>query len=320
MKNNTKKAYRIRNWKEYNAALVNRGSLTLWISNEATSSWYNDVLSGGRGASDHYSDVAIECVLMLQQVFHLPLRATQGLCQSVLALMAVELETPNYTTLCRRRGDLEVQLRATAPKKGLKKGESLHVLVDSTGMKVFGEGEWKVRQHGYCYRRTWRKLHLAIDGASQQILATMVTDASVSDDDVLDDLLDQLDVDIECVIADGAYDKKKCYTSITNAGARAIIPPRRGAKIWQHGNKKSERHDRDENLRGVRKKGRAGWKRSSGYHERSLAETAMYRMKQIFSNKLTARGFDSQCVEAFLRCAALNRMTNLGMPDSYVVG
>jgi hypothetical protein len=316
MKNRTKKSYRIRNWREYNQALANRGSLTVWIDASATEAWYNDVLSGGRGASKRYSDKAIECVLMIQQVFHLPLRATQGLVRSILAMMKLEIETPNYTTLCRRRKDLGVRLRAMPQNKG----ESLHLLVDSTGLKLYGEGEWKVRQHGYSYRRTWRKVHLGINGCSREIVAALVTDASVSDDSALDDLLGQVDDPIDRVIADGAYDTKKCYQLISMAGAQAIIPPRRGARIWQHGNSKNERLDRDENLRGVRNKGRSGWKQSSGYHERSLAETAMFRLKQIFSNKLTARRFDSQCVEVFLRCAALNTMTRLGMPDSYALG
>ena len=315
MKKPAKKTYRIRNWSEYNKGLVKRGSLTIWISEDAAEGWYNQELSGGRGASDIYSDAAILCVLTLKEVYHQPLRQAQGLTRSILDLMGLQqLDVPNYTTLCRRRTRLPIALGATP------RGEAIDIVVDSTGLKIYGEGEWKVRQHGPSKRRTWRKMHLGIDPATHEIVAAMVTTNDVSDGEVLKDLLDQPEDEIARVMADGAYDTRDCYDAINDIDAWAIIPPRRGAKIWQHGNSRKERLDRDENLCGVRKKGRAGWKRDSGYHQRSLAETGMFRFKTIFGDKLGARVFESQSAEVFIKCAALNTMARLGLPESRAVG
>lgn len=312
MKKSTRKSYRVRNWREYNAALVNRGSLTLWISEDVVSAWTTAGLSGRRGSSDYYSDLAIECALTLRAVYHLPLRQTEGLLGSIVELMGVEIDIPDHSTLSRRARRLSISLASSAAR------EARDVVVDSTGLKVYGEGEWKVRQHGYSKRRTWRKLHLGIDGG--EIVAAEMTSNDVGDSEVFASLLEQIDGEIASVSGDGAYDARDVYAAIEKRGARAVIPPQRGAVIWQHGNSKSPPHPRDENLRAIRTKGRKRWKIESGYHRRSLAETMMFRMKTIFGPRLLGRLFETQCTEAFIRCAALNRMTRLGMPESYVVG
>lgn len=319
MKKSTKAQYCIRNWREYNQALVNRGSLTLWVSDDVISAWLTAELTGEPGASNYYSDVAITCMLTLQAVYHLKLRQTEGLMCSIFELLELAVDVPDHTTLCRRRKHLGISLGASMPS------EPRHIVIDSTGLKVYGEGEWKVRQHGYTKRRTWRKLHLGVDEATHELAAALVTTNDVSDDDGFSEILDQVDGEITQISADGAYDKRKVYTEINDRNdrsttkTRAVIPPMRGAKIWKHGNTKGHRLDRDENLRSIRKNGRAEWKRQSGYHRRSIAETAMYRFKTIFGDKLGARLFESQCTEAFIKCAALNIMTRLGMPDSYAV-
>lgn len=313
-KKNTKRTYRIRNWKDYNTALVRRGSLTLWIDEGAIEAWVNHTRTGKRGAPQTYTDIAIVCMLTLKAVYTLALRSTQGLMQSVVKLLRVELAVPDYTTLCRRRKRLDVKLPRQA------RGEAIHVVVDSTGLKVYGEGEWKVRKHGYTKRRTWRKLHLAVDEASGEIKAVEVTTNSISDEDVLEDLLEQVEEEIEQVSGDGAYDKWKCYKAIGKRKAVAAIPPRRGARICQHGNSGKERLARDENIRRIREIGRKKWREEVGYHRRSLAETAIYRIKTIFGDKLSARELEAQACDMLIRCGALNRMTQLGMPDSYVVG
>lgn len=253
-------------------------------------------------------------MLTLKSVYNLALRSTEGLMRSVVKLLRVELPVPNYTTLCRRSKVLDVKL----PYQG--KSKSLHIVVDSTGLKVHGEGEWKVRQHGYTKRRTWRKLHLAVDESSGQIEAVVVSANSIDDGDVLGDLLDQVGEEIKQVSADGLYDKSKCYKVIGKRNAVAAIPPRRGARIWQHRNSGKKPLARDENLRRIRKVGRKRWKRKVGYHRRSLAETTFYRIKTIFGDRLSARGFKAQTCEMLIKCTALNRMTQVGMPDSYVVG
>jgi hypothetical protein len=183
--------------------------------------------------------------------------------------------------------------------------------------KVYGEGEWKVRQHGYSKRRTWRKLHLAIDAATQQIVSVTVTTNDFADCEILPELLENTPPPVASVAADGSYDARACYEAIRQKGARAIIPPRKGARIWVHGNCKAQRLDRDQNLRAIRKGGRKRWKEQAGYHRRSLAETGMFRLKRRFSERLSARVFDSQATELFVRCRVLNRMSALGMPQSY---
>jgi DDE family transposase len=176
-----------------------------------------------------------------------------------------------------------------------------------------------VRQHGYTRRRTWRKLHLGVDEATLEFAAVVVSTNSFKDSQLLPDLLEQVDDELSQVSADGAYDSRNCYDAIRERAARAAIPPQKRARIWQHGNTKAERLLRDENLREIRKKGRREWKRESGYHRRSLAETQVFRVKTIFGERVSARSFDGQAAQMLVRCAALNRMTHLGMPDSYAV-
>jgi hypothetical protein len=256
-------------------------------------------------------EAAIQCVLTLRAVSHLALRAAQGLAESVLALWQVSLSVPTYSTLSRRGARSEREL-ARLPSSG-----PVHLVLDSSGFKVYGEGEWKVRQHGWSKRRTWRKLHLAVDEATGEIVAAVASEAGLTDDDVVPDLVEQGDRPMEQVSADGAYDKRKVYEALEATGAKVTIPPRRDAKIWQHGNREGEPWQRDENLRAIRRRGRKRWKQEAGYHRRSLAETAIFRLKTIFGATLRARNFAQQATELFLRASALNRMTRLGMPESY---
>jgi hypothetical protein len=309
----TKNAYRVRNWDKYNQSLVRRGRLTLWIAEDMLSQWRNTESNGQRGANDYYSDLAIECILTLRVVYHLPLRQTEGLACSIMEMMHIELDVPDYTTLCRRAKRLGVRLEPSPSE------QARHIVIDSTGVKVYGEGEWKVRQHGASKRRTWRKVHLGVDVATQEIIAVEMTSNDVGDCEVLPTLLEQIDGEITAVGADGAYDTAEVYATIQQRGARSVIPPRRGAKIWHHGNQKGLPHPRDENLRHIRTHGRKHWKQQSEYHQRSLAETAVYRFKTIFGEKLSARLFESQCTEVFLKSRAVNIMTRLGMPESYVL-
>lgn len=316
--------YRTRNWSEYNRSLVQRGSLTLWFDEAALTGWFNTQHHGGRGAACTYSDVAIETALLCKAVYSLPLRAAQGLLESVVALLGVDLPVPHYSTVSRRQATLEVSLGQSV-SRAQGQGQPLHVVIDSTGCKIYGEGEWKVRQHGYSKRRTWRKLHLGVDEASGEIVAAVVTTNDVADSAVLEDVLEQIEAPIGQVSADGIYDKRVCYEALHDRQVRqgqplaTAIPPRRGARIRQHGNCKATPLARDENIRRVRQVGRAQWKEDSGYHRRSLAETTMFRLKSRFGARLSSRRFESQATEAFIRCAALNRMTQLGMPDSYAV-
>jgi hypothetical protein len=302
-----KQQYRIRNWQQYNKALVSRGSLTIWIDTRSLSTWLDCDCPLRRGRRRTYTDAAITCALLLRETYHLPLRSTQGLVRSVLRLMQVQLPSPHYSTLCRRARSLE--LSVAAPKK------ITHLVIDSSGLKVYGEGEWRVRTHGKAKRRTWRKLHISMDASTHQITSALITDKDLLDRNALADLLGQTEAQIEYVCADGAYDFEQCYRAIKHRQAKALIPPRSDAIVRG----KSPFEQRDENVRQIRKLGRKAWKRKSTYHRRSLVECAFFRLKTIFSERLRARRMDTQSAEAKLRCLAMNRMTKLGMPKSYPV-
>lgn len=307
-----KTTYRVRNWSEYNESLVQRGSLTLWISEDVMETWKPDG-PRQRGGQYEYSGMAIECLLTLRSVFHLTLRATEGFARSLFDLIGVDLPVPDYTTLCRRAKTLSV----TLPKQA--KG-ALHIAIDSTGLKIYGEGEWKVRQHGYSKRRTWRKLHLAVDVVSGELQAIVLSDASMDDAGAVPDLLEEITNPIEQADADGAYDKRKVYDEFAQREVERIaIPPRKDAQLWLEEDESDAPHPRNQNIRTIQEVGRKEWKRQSGYHQRSLSETAVFRFKIIFGNTLQARGLAQQVTEARIKAAALNRMTHLGMPDSYAV-
>jgi hypothetical protein len=308
-----KTLYRVKNWSEYDKALVQRGSITIWLSDDFEKNWQY-VGDKQRGSQFDYSVQAITIMLMMKNVFHLPNRATEGFVGSIFAMLGVHLPVPDHTTLSRRGKDLKVIL----PKKA---SGHINIVMDSTGLKVFGEGEWKVRTHGKSKRRTWRKLHIGADPKSGEIEAVALTENSVDDAKMAEPLLNQIDQPIDYFAADGSYDKRKVYDTLNLQPPQTIvlIPPRKNAHIWQHGNTHTERLKRDENLRTIRKSGRKAWKKNSGYHMRSLAETTVFRFKTIFGDRLSARLLETQTTQALICCAALNRMTHLGMPDSYKV-
>jgi len=310
-----KATYRVRNWAAYNDSLVQRGSLTVWISDEVLANWHPEPPTPRpRGGQMRYSDQAIECMLMLRAVFKLRYRQTEGFGQSVLDLLGAGVKAPDYSTLCKRSADLAIEL----PTR--RANEVKHIVVDSTGLKLYGEGEWKVRQHGYSKRRIWRKLHLSVDEATHEIQAVVLTEAGVDDAEAGCELVNDTPGPIGQISGDGSYDKRKFYETCTAREVeRIVVPPQRNARIWQHGNASKPPLPRDQNLRAIRRSGRKRWKQQSGYHRRSLAETAVFRFKTIFSNTLSSRTISRQITEARIKCAALNRMTRLGMPESYRV-
>jgi hypothetical protein len=284
-----------------------------WLSADFEKTWQY-VGEKQRGSQFDYSDQAITIMQTVKSVFHLPNRATEGFMLSIFEILGIGLSVPDHSTLSRRGKDLKVAL----PKK--VKGH-LDIVMDSTGLKIYGEGEWKVRTHGKSKRRTWRKLHIGVDPKSGEIQAVALTTNGISDDQMVEPLLRQVKQPIDRFAGDGSYDKRKVYDRLNKQApnAEVLIPPRKNARIWQHGNIKAERLRRDENLRSVRKMGRKAWKQTSGYHVRSLAETTMFRIKTIFGDHLSARLMETQVTQALIRCAALNRMTHLGMPESYKV-
>jgi hypothetical protein len=306
-----KPLYRVKNWSAYEKALVQRSSITFWLSDDFEEVW----LYAGekqRGSQFDYSEKAIEMMLTIKEVFHLTNRGVEGFVRSLFEMLNIHLRVPDHSTLSKRGKTLSVRL----PKKTNK---SLNLVLDSTGLKIYGEGEWKVRKHGYSKHRTWRKLHVGANPDNSEIQVVVLTENSISDDAVVKQMLEQIEQTLLSCAADGAYDKRRVY-EVLNAHSpevEILIPPRKNARIWQHGNSKEERLKRDENLRYIRKHGRQQWKKDSGYHIRSLAETIMFRLKIIFADKLSARLLETQTTQALIRCLALNRMTHLGMPESY---
>ncbi|QRR06800.1 IS5 family transposase [Burkholderia sp. MS455] len=303
-----KARYRVKNWPAYNAGLINRGNVTMWIDEAALAS----TLEAGptRGRPRLYSDALIQALLGIKTVFRLPLRALQGFAQSLRELAFATLPVPNYTTLSRRAQTHEVQLPVIGD------GEPIHLVVDSTGMKVYGEGEWKVRQHGYSKRRTWRKVHLGLDANTGQVRAALMTHQDVADGDVLAELLNQIPDDelLDVIGGDGAYDTKPCHAAIAARGATPSIPPREGAAHWPANT--SGAKWRNDAVDTTARLGRDEWKKGSGYHRRSLVENAMYRFKMLTGNHLWARRTDTQATEVAIRVGVLNRMADLARPQS----
>ena len=248
-------------------------------------------------------------MLVVKQIYGLTLRSCQGFIESQFKIMKLSSHVPNYSCVCRRQQT--VVLPALPQKK-----ESIHLVVDSTGLKIFGEGEWKVRQHGISKRRTWRKLHLAVDESTHEILMSVVTTNDFKDSQVFEDLIEPLEENIERVSADGAYDTFKIHEYLKEKGIDSAIPPQKNAKLKYPDQGEASPLIRDRHLLEIEEMGREEWKIAHQYHRRSLAETAMFRYKQIFGAQLKNRVFEHQATEAFIRCVALNKMTWLGRPHS----
>ena len=312
----SKVVYRVRNWPDYDAGLTQRGSLTVWFSPQAVEAWYYQG-PRQRGAQYTFSDVAIHTALTLRLMYHLPLRQTEGFVASIVALMGLAIRVPDHTTLSRRQADLTVAL-PTQPTD-----QPRHLVVDSTGLKGYGEGEWKVRQHGWGKRRTWRKLHLGVDEATGEIVAQTLTANRQDDAGQVEPLLEQVAAPIAAVGGDGAYDKRKVFEALAapdrGPPIRPIIPPRKDAKIQQHGNCNAEPLPRDETIRTIRSRGRRTWKKTNGYHRRSLVETQIGRYKQSLGDTLHARTLSHQQTETRVGCAILNRLLHLAKPESYPI-
>jgi hypothetical protein len=308
----SKAKYRIRNWKDYNRSLVQRGSITVWFSQDAVDKW-RAAPTGKRGRPSTYSDDAILTALLIRFVFHLPLRALEGFLSSLVLTLEISLQIPSYSQICRRAQLLGKNLER------LSKRKITDLVIDSTGLKVYGEGEWKARQHGYSKRRTWRKLHLAICPDSNEILFVKLTDNKTPDHKIYPQFIKHAPKTVKRTYGDGAYDRMICYCANYNHGSSAIIPPQRNGQ-YRAG---APDHLQGRNRSLLEIKGLGGdevarklWKKLKCYHRRSLAETGMYRFKILFGRDLKSRLFQGQQSEAYIKSKALNIMTGLGMPQS----
>ncbi len=312
-----KDKYRTRNWKEYNRSVVNRGSITFWFDENAIQKWYSIERTGKPGRPETYSDDAIRCGLMIRAVFRTALRFLQGFVDSIIRILELDLVCPHYSVFSRRAKGLHIAMR-----KLLKPGEKINVVFDSTGVKVFGEGEWKVRKHGYSKRRTWRKVHVGMCADSGQVLVSAVSSNNVTDEEAMILMMEALEgIPLGDVLGDGAYDTIDCREAIYDRGGKQIIPPDKNAKL-QKGKPFPCLEERDEAIRRIQnlgEEGRAKWKQEIGYHRRSRVETLMFRYKTILGDRLASRREATQATEVAIKLDVLNRMTEFGRPKSYKV-
>jgi len=268
--------YRIRNWREYNRALINRGRLTVWFDERAVAAWRHTAPAMGPGAPRLYADLAIECALVFKAMYYLSLRAAQGFLSSVVELMQLTLPIPDYSTVSRRQGTLQV------PVSALPQSCPRHIVIDATGLRVYGAGEWRVWKHRVCRRRTWRKLHLGVDEASKEIVAVEVTESRVHDSQPLPALLGQIPDPIAQVSGDGAYDTRACYEAVLQRQARPTFVPRCTARPGSAKVPPAWRVARNRILQQIEVHGRSAWRALSGCTRQSIAENTMCRFKQLF--------------------------------------
>jgi hypothetical protein len=302
--------YHIRNWPQYEAGLRRRGDLTLWLDEAAIAGWHaaRRTTPGGQAL---YSDLAIELVLILRLVFHLALRQAEGFTSSVLRLLGLELPVPDHTTLSRRSRAFANRRPQVVPHG------PLHLLIDSTGLKLFGKGEWESEKHGRA-RRSWRKLHLAVDAETGEIVASVLTGREAADPDQVPVLLEQVQGEIASIMADGAYDGEPVYRAIAarqpQTAPSIVIPPRRSAILSAQAD--AAPSQRDGHIRFIQEHGRSVWRKATGHGRRSLAETAIGRYKALIGPRLRARRLANQQGEVALGVEVLNRMIRVAKPVS----
>ncbi len=298
MKNHAK-----RDWRKYNRNLVNRGSITLWLEEETLASWIEK--SGKRGRPS-FSKAVIQTGWILKTVYRLPLRALQGFLDSLLKIIKTNLKAPHYSLFCKRAKEAE----AVLPKLSNKRPTEL--AIDSSGLKISGEGEWKVKIHGTEKRRGWIKLHIGVDPHTQDLVVAEITNDKVGDATVLPLLMDRAPKSIKKVLADGAYDTLGCRRYLSSKYIEECIPPQRNGRL----RKEQGYEERNTAITlmsffGGDAEAHSLWKKLTGYHKRSLAETAFSRLKRLFGERLSCKKFSNLKTETLFRCHALNRMNSI---------
>lgn len=294
----------------YDAALRQRGSLTVWFTEEAVAAWRAEPRTTA-GGQPWYSPLAILTALTLRAVFHLALRQTEGLIGSIIHLLGLALAVLDHSTLSRRAATLEVP--RPQPRRD---GEPLHLLVDSTGLKLCGAGEWLIEKHGTKTRRSWRKLHIGMDADTGQIVAAALTTKEVDDGVQVGPLLDQVAASVVSFTADGGYDQDNVSAAVAERhhAAAIIVPPR--SKAVPSETAETAPTQRDSHLQFIAKHGRAAWQKAFGYTIRARAEAAIGRFKQVIGDRLRSRTDPRRATEVDVAIHALNHMLDLGRPIS----
>jgi hypothetical protein len=302
-----KQRHRVTNWPAYEAGLRARGSLTVWFTAEAIEAWRAEPRTA-RGGQPRYSDIAITTALTLRAVFRLALRQTEGLICSILQLLGLDLAVPDHSALSRRAETLQVP----RPKAG---SAPVHLLVDSTGLRLCGPGEWLAEKHGTKRRRAWRVLHLATDADTGRIMASVLTDKDADDGSQVGPLLDRTDGPVASFTGDGAYDRDDVYAAVAarDPAAAVIVPPRANAVPSEAA--ESAPTQRDRHLRCIADRGRMGWQRASGYGWRALVESDVARWKRVIGDGLRSQTDGRQATEVAIETDVLNRMLGLGRPE-----
>jgi hypothetical protein len=299
--------HRVTNWLDYDAALRYRGSLTIWFIEEAVADWKAQPRTTP-GGQRHYSDLAIETALTLRAVFRLASRQTEGLIGSIMRLLEINLPVPDHSTLSRRACGLLVQSR---PRSGTG---DLHLIVDSTGLKLRGAGEWLSEKHGTSKRRSWRKLHIGIDADSDEIVTFDLTDKDVDDASHVESLLEQLHDAPASFMGDGAYDRSNVFDAVLarTSAAKIIVPPCKGAIPGPTST--TAPTQRDLHIRSINEHGRMNWQKTSRYNRRSRVEASIGRYKRVIGDTLRSREDARRMCEIEIGVKTLNRMLELGRP------
>jgi hypothetical protein len=300
--------HRVTNWAEYDAALRQRGSVTVWFTDAAIAAWRAERRTT-RGGQPSYSALAITTALTLRAVFRLALRQTEGLIGSIIRLLGLDLAVPDHSTLSRRAETLQV-LRPRSSRT------PVHLLVDTTGLRLCGPGEWLIEKHGTRTRRSWRKLHLGVDADTGDIIAADLTSSETDDGSQVGPLLDQVTRPIASFTGDGAFDRDDVYGEVAerHPEAAVIIPPRSSAVRSETA--ETAPTQRDEHLRLIAERGRMGWQKASGYNWRALVEADISRYKRVIGDALRSRTDARRATEVAVAVSVLNRMLQLGRPES----
>ena len=296
-------------WAEYDAGLRAPGSLTVWFTPEAVAAWAAAPRTT-RGGQASYSDLEIATTLTLRAVFRLALRQTEGLIGSILQLLDLDLAVPDHSTLSRRAETLKLP----KPRSGLGCGP-MHLLVDSTGLRLCGPGEWLMEKHGTKRRRSWKKLHLATDADTGQIIASVLTDKDADDGSQVGPLLERIDGAVASFTGDGAYDRDDVYAEVAarHPAAAVVVPPRGNAVPSEAA--ETTPTQRDRHLRCIAERGRMGWQRASGYNWRALVEADIARWKCVIGGGLRSQTEGRQATEVAIATNVLNRMLDFGRPE-----
>lgn len=311
-----KSAFTARSWSSYNKSLVERGNLAIWIGPDVIKGWKSVRKSGIHGGrKEKFSDAAILALMFLKSLYRMPYRMVEGFAKSLFLMMHLTLPVPHFTRICKRSKKLSF------PK--LPKGKKItDVVIDGSGIKIYGEGEWKIEQHGRDRKKKWKKIHVAIDPDSQEVILSDVTDKNIHDSKMLPLFLEKIPGRLGKVFGDGAYDTRACYEAIEKRGGIPMIPPRKTAKRWNTLAKWAVWRNRavaERRWFGVGEAGNRLWKKLRGFGVRSLVETFFSRFKRSFGERSYSKTDMGISVEINLKCALLNALARLGLPKSVPV-